>query len=95
MRLMDMTATALQTWGQRLDLMQQMFLRHGALQAGKEAGVAGSDLRAAMMTCLRCQNSASCKEWLGQVDMASTPPAFCPNGHRIAHLRGDVEKHAA
>ncbi len=95
MRLFDMTATVLQAWGQRLDLMQEMFQRNGAIQQGKEAAVAKCELRAAMMTCLKCDHSETCEEWLAETGETSDPPAFCPNGHRIARLRQDSEPRAA
>lgn len=77
----------LQAWGDRLDLMQEMFRRNGALPSAADSG----EMRSAMKACLNCAHGEACVKWLAETPEGTPPPDFCANAFRIDRLR-DTDK---
>ncbi|NNE54100.1 MAG: hypothetical protein HKN30_17060 [Sulfitobacter sp.] len=95
MGLITKLGDALQSWGDRLDLMQEMFRRNGALPQDPRDREAHGEMRAAMVACLNCAHGKECQTWLANVTVDSPPPDFCPNRSRIARLNGTSESRPA
>ena len=95
MGLITKLGDALQSWGDRLDLMQEMFRRNGALPQDPSDLEARGEMQAAMLACLNCAHGKECQSWLAEVAVDSPPPEFCPNSARIARLNGTAGSRTA
>jgi hypothetical protein len=68
----------------RMSLMDDMFVRTGAIRKGDAPPPA---MRDAVERCAGCTAETECSHWLEKAAQGSRPPAFCPNSDLIARLR--------
>lgn len=86
MGLVSKMTGRLRAWGDRLDLMQEMFRRNGVSFSGAEQPQTQTEMRAAIAACLGCEHEGACKTWLAETPEGTPAPDFCANAFRIDRL---------
>lgn len=74
------------TWGERLDLMKQMFHITGAIDGLDNGPCGDNNLRSAIVACLGCPHAAACAAWSSAAKTPSLPPEFCWNASRLRRM---------